>query len=192
MPLLTAVGAGVRQGRRWLFRDLNVVAEPGDIVAVVGPPGSGRTTALLALADRFQLSAGSVSLSGTAELAYVPGVTEPEPALTVADHLRERQVLLGRPGHSTTDLSGLDPERKASRLSPYEKQVLGLIMAAVGDPNVIAVDGMDDRLSTAERAALWQRLDELAGSGMAVLVTAREVDPDRVTTVVRLGDGEQE
>ena len=50
MPVLTAAGAGVRHRRRWLFQDLDVSVEPGEIVAVVGPPGSGRTTVLLALA----------------------------------------------------------------------------------------------------------------------------------------------
>ena len=53
MPVLTAAGAGVRHRRRWLFRDLDVGVEPGEIVAIVGPPGSGRTTVLLALSHRF-------------------------------------------------------------------------------------------------------------------------------------------
>ena len=60
MSVLTAHGAGVRHRGRWLFRDLDVTVEPGELVAVVGPPGSGRTTLLLALADRFRLSAGKV------------------------------------------------------------------------------------------------------------------------------------
>jgi ABC-type multidrug transport system ATPase subunit len=188
MPVLTADGVGVRHRRRWLFRDLGVVVEPGDIVALVGPPGSGRTTALLALADRFRLSAGSVSLSGTAELAYVPGVTEPEPALTVAEHVEERRLLGGR---VPDDLGALGPERKARGLSAYEKQVLGLILATMSDPAVVATDGIDQGTSDAERADVWRRMDELAGTGVAVLVTARDVDPARVTQVIRLGGQER-
>ena len=64
MPVLTATGAGVRHRRRWLFRDLDVTVEPGELVAVVGPPGSGRTTVLLALARRFRLTSGKIQIAG--------------------------------------------------------------------------------------------------------------------------------
>src|SRR5689334_392114 len=107
MPVLTARGAGVRHRRRWLFRDLDVTVEPGDLVAVVGPPGSGRTTLLLAMARRFRLSAGEVRLTGRAALGHVPEVTAPEPAFTVADHVRERLALLGRSRRESANLYGL-------------------------------------------------------------------------------------
>src|ERR1700755_2135701 len=95
MSVLMARGVGVRQRRRWLFRDLDVTVEPGEVVAIIGPPGSGRTTALLSLAGRFRLGAGSVAVSRTA-LGHVPEVEAPEPVFTVAEHVRERLALLGR------------------------------------------------------------------------------------------------
>src|SRR4051794_10601386 len=118
MPVLTARGAGVRHRRRWLFRDLDLSVGPGDLVAVVGPPGSGRTTLLLALARRFRLSAGEVTIDGSPALGYVPEVTAPEPVFTVAEHVRERlllvgrEKLVGRKKGEPVDLLGLDPEIK--------------------------------------------------------------------------------
>src|SRR5690349_6687976 len=152
MPVLTASGAGVRQRRRWLFQDLDVTVEPGDVVAVVGPPGSGRTTLLLALARRFRLSAGKVAVDGEAALGYVPGVTDPEPVFTVAEHVRERRSLLGRRSAEPDDLYGLDPQAKARDLTPYEKQLLGLILARMARPSVIALDGLDHGLDANEQA----------------------------------------
>src|SRR3954471_14857339 len=110
MSVLVARGAGVRKGRRWLFRDLDVTVEPGELVAIAGPPGSGRTTVLLALVRRFRLSAGRGAISGTASLAHVPDVEIPEPVFTVAEHIRERLALLGRPRSqaASVDLRGLD------------------------------------------------------------------------------------
>jgi ABC-2 type transport system ATP-binding protein len=189
MSVLVARGAGVRHRRRWLFRDLDVTIEPGELVAIVGPPGSGRTTALLALARRFRLTTGRVDVSGPVSLGHVPEVEAPEPVFTVLEHVRERLALLGRPRGTagSIPLHGLDPATKGRDLSPYERQVLGLILAGLAEPTVIALDGLDDGLDSTERAALLALLTDRAAAGTAVLLTAREIDPDRVTTVIRLG-----
>jgi ABC-2 type transport system ATP-binding protein len=189
MSVLVAQGAGVRLRRRWLFRDLDVTVEPGELVAVVGPPGSGRTTALLALAGRFRLSAGKVSVHGRASLGYVPDVEAPEPVFTVAEHVRERLALLGRSrGEApSVDLRGLDAATQGRDLSPYEKQVLGLVLAGLSGPAVIALDGFEDGLDTRERASLGRMLTELAGSGTAVLLTSRELPAGLDATQIRLG-----
>ena len=187
MSVLTATGVGVRHRRRWLFRDLDLRVEPGEVVAVVGPPGSGRTTALLALAGRMRLSAGKVEIPGTAALGHVPDVSQPEPVFTVGEHVRERQALLGRvPGE--VRLHGLDPAVKGWQLSPYQRQVLGVVLADLADPQLIALDGVDEGLDAGERDALWGVLAGLAERGVAVLVTAREVDENRITTLVQLGE----
>ena len=190
MPVLTVTGAGVRHRGRWLFRDLDATAERGELVAVVGVPGSGRTTVVLALAQRFRLSAGQVELSGPAALGHVPDVEQPEPVFSVAEHVRERLALLGRPAGeaSGAELYGLDPALKGWQLTPFQKQLLGLALARLAEPALIALDGLDDGLDSVEQAELWRVLGELAAAGVTVVMTAREVDPERVATVIRLGD----
>jgi ABC-2 type transport system ATP-binding protein len=187
MPVLTATGAGVRHRRRWLFQDLDVSVEPGEIVAIVGPPGSGRTTVLLALSHRFKLTAGRVT--GAAALGWVPEVTSPEPVLTVIEHVRERLLLTGRTPREAgqVPLLGLDPRMKGYELSPFQRQLLGLVLARLERPRVIALDAVDEGLDAGETRELWAQLESIAEDGVAVLVTAREVDPGRVSTVVRLG-----
>jgi ABC-2 type transport system ATP-binding protein len=192
MSVLTATGAGVRHHRQWLVQGLDLRIEPGETVAVVGPPGSGRTSALLALARRLRLSAGKIEITGTASLGHVPGVVEPEPVFTVTEHIRERLALLGRGRDTDVALHGLDPELRGRELTPYQRQVLGLILAGLNEPSVIALDGVDAGLDAGERTALWALLGVLAADGVAVLVTAREVDPSVVDQVVRLSDPQTE
>ncbi|UQU66274.1 ATP-binding cassette domain-containing protein [Couchioplanes caeruleus] len=188
MTVLTVTAAGVRDRRRWLFQDLTVTASAGDIVAIVGPPGSGRTTVLLALAKRFRLSSGRVEASGPAALGHVPGVSEPESVLTVAEHVRERALLAGRRRAADVTLHGLDPDLRGFALSPYQRQVLGIVLAQVSQPEIIALDAVDEGLDAGERQALWALIEEMAEGGTTVLVTAREVDEARVSTVIRLGE----
>ncbi|BFU42913.1 ATP-binding cassette domain-containing protein [Krasilnikovia sp. MM14-A1004] len=191
MPLLVATGVGVRHRRRWIVRDVDLTVEPGDLVAIVGDAGSGRTTALLALTERFKLSAGKVRLVGPAALGHVANVEQPENLLTVADHVRERLALLGRSTRSAEavisgGLYGLDPKLQGWEMTPYQKQVLGVVLARLADPAVIALDGIDEGLDPNEQEDLWRILARIATGGVAIMVTAREMDPARVTTILRL------
>jgi ABC-2 type transport system ATP-binding protein len=65
--------------------------------------------------------------------------------------------------------------------------LLGLVLARPADPALIALDGLDDGLDATEQEALRSRLAEISGSGTAVVLTARSVDPAHVAKVVRLG-----
>ena len=179
MPVLTATAAGVRHRKRWVFRDLDLALEPGEKAAIVGPAGSGRTTLLLALAGRFKLSAGRIDSFGTAALGWVPGVHGPEPALTVAEHLRERLLLLGL-DRAVDVPAGLDPATPARDLSPYGKHLLMFAAAQLAGPALIAVDDLDAGLTADERDDLW---DRLAGLDAAVVVTARETPAAGATTI---------
>ncbi|MFE4676899.1 ATP-binding cassette domain-containing protein [Streptomyces sp. NPDC056723] len=105
---VSAEGFGLKGPRGWAFRGVDIDAEPGALVAVEGPSGSGRTCLLLALTGRMRPTEGTASagpfrlpkqLSAVrriSALAHVPGVTDLDPALTVEEHLRERALLQRR------------------------------------------------------------------------------------------------
>ena len=58
MPVLSVHELGLQTRRGWVFRDVSLEVEPGELVAVTGPAGSGRTSLLLALAGHFRTSHG--------------------------------------------------------------------------------------------------------------------------------------
>lgn len=138
-------------------------------------------------------------------LAHVPGVCELEPALTVAEHLRERALLqrrftgslraLLRPRPERTaaarrridaalEAAGLDPatlpkqERTAVRdLERLESLRLSVALALIDAPRLLAVDDTDLKLSGAEREQAWDLLRSVASSGTTVLAVCSEAPP---------------
>ncbi|MEV6524336.1 ABC transporter ATP-binding protein [Longispora sp. NPDC051575] len=185
LPVVSAHNLGLRTGRGWVFRDVTVSVHPGELICVAGPAASGRSSLLLALAGRFTTNHGTLTLPKQhwkhLALGYVPGVHEPEPALTVGEHFRERRVLLGRRGERNTDRT------LARDLSPFQRHVLCLELALLGRPRVIVVDDVDTALTGEEQAAFWGMVREVADAGTAVVAVSREPSPvaDHVLTLTK-------
>jgi ABC-2 type transport system ATP-binding protein len=183
--VVTADGLGLQTRRGWVFRDVTLEVAPGELVALTGPAGSGRTSLLLALAGYFRTNAGTHQLTGTAGVGLVPGLNEPEPGLTAAEHVQERLLLLGRrprgrgvPANRVSELLAdlpVDEDTLGRDLTPYQRQRLMLRLAEIGEPDLFAVDDVDTGLSAEERAWLWQALTDLTAQGHTVLATCREL-----------------
>ncbi|SCG36653.1 ATP-binding cassette domain-containing protein [Micromonospora inositola] len=216
MKIVEASGLGLRTRRGWMYRDVDLTAEAGELHAVTGPPGSGRTSLLLALAGCFPHTDGELRRRGPAALGQVAGVHEPDPTLTVAEHIQERLLLLGPvprrrrqlvpvaavrarrayrrdafaaaiAGAGFTD-SPLDPDRYGRDLTPVERQVLGLVLASLSGPNLIVADDVDAGSDAPERQWIWAALSRLADQGYAVIASARAVEPGTIAITHRLGD----
>jgi ABC-type branched-subunit amino acid transport system ATPase component len=64
MPLLSVQGLGYRLGEEWLFRNLQLNVEPGQIVGIRGDNGAGKTTLLNLIGGDLRLQEGAVTLRG--------------------------------------------------------------------------------------------------------------------------------
>ena len=63
-PVLTTTGLAVARGRRVLVRDVDLELRRGEVVAVLGPNGVGKSTLLAVLAGLLEPGAGSVRRAG--------------------------------------------------------------------------------------------------------------------------------
>ncbi|MER8230522.1 ATP-binding cassette domain-containing protein [Streptomyces sp. NPDC094049] len=225
---VVADGFGLEGPRGWAFRKVSFRAEPGALVAIEGPSGSGRTCLLLALTGRMKATEGAAEVGGLplprkmaavrriSALGQVPGVSELDPAFTVAEHLRERallqrrfdgsvRTLLRRPAEraaasralidEAVTAAGLDltalpkGERTSVRdLERLEALRLSLALALIGRPRLLAVDDTDLKLSDADRVRVWELLRSVAASGTTVLAVCSE-SPEGVLRITTL-DGE--
>lgn len=214
---VTAVGLGMDGPRGRVFHDVSLQAPPGSLIAVRGPSGSGRTCLLLTLTGRMKPTAGRAEVAGhrlprratavrrISALGPVASVTDLEPALSVAEHLRER-TLLERPfaarpaavlhplreraaarsrAHEALEAARLEPAAMDRGLRTPVRDLerpavfrLGVALALTASPRLLAVDDVGHKLSAHEHAAAWNLLRSLADRGITVLAVGEP--PDRV------------
>lgn len=222
---VSAHGFGLDGPRGRVFGDIAVDAPPGSLIAVEGPSGSGRTCLLLALTGRMKATAGHARVGGhrlpkqlaavrrISALGAVPGVTDLEPALSVAEQLSERVLLQRRFDGSLRGLlrprreraaanrarldaalaaAGLDlatlpkgPRTRVRDLERLEELRLSVALALLGEPQLLAVDDVDLKLSEPERDVAWSLLRTVAGAGTTVLAVCSKAPADAV--VIRTG-----
>ncbi|MFG2112491.1 ATP-binding cassette domain-containing protein [Streptomyces sp. NPDC048718] len=219
-----ADGFGLKGPRGWAFRGITFEAAPGSLVAIEGPSGSGRTCLLLALSGRMKPTEGHADVAGLrlprkmaavrrlSALGPVPGVSDLDPALTVAEHLRERALLQRRFDGSLKMLLRSPAERRAAAraridtalaaagldldslekgertsvrdLERLEALRLSVALALIGRPRLLALDDTDLKLSDADREKAWALLRSVAASGVTVLAVCSEAPRDalRIST----------
>ncbi|MEU7021041.1 ATP-binding cassette domain-containing protein [Streptomyces sp. NPDC046203] len=221
---VVADGFGLKGPRGWAFRGITFEAAPGSLVAIEGPSGSGRTCLLLALSGRMKPTEGHADVAGLrlprkmaavrrlSALGPVPGVSDLDPALTVAEHLRERALLQRRFDGSLKMLLRSPAERRAAAraridtalaaagldldslekgertsvrdLERLEALRLSVALALIGRPRLLALDDTDLKLSDADREEAWALLRSVAASGVTVLAVCSEAPRDalRIST----------
>src|ERR1700722_15045623 len=145
--LLSGEGLTAGYGANPVLRDVNVHVDAGEVVALLGANGAGKSTTLLALSGELTASQGRVLWKGSPTrhplhrrarngLAYVTEERSVFMSLTCEENLR-----LGRGGvkKAVALVPELGPllKRKAGLLSGGEQQYLTLARALAAEPEVL-------------------------------------------------------
>lgn len=191
--MLEIVGLHAFYGRSHVLHGVSLQVAPGEIVALLGRNGSGRSTLARAVM-------GLVSAQGTVRwqgqpvlglpphriarlgLGYVPENRDVFPRLTVRQNLQ----LGHRPGQRSAgfglaDAEAMFPELQARRdtpagvLSGGEQQMLALARTMMGDPALVLVDEPTEGLAprVVERVAAF--LQALRERGVGVLLIEQKL-----------------
>ncbi|MDF2807260.1 MAG: hypothetical protein K0S43_2206 [Cellulosimicrobium sp.] len=192
---------GLRAGRarrpaRPVVRDVDLDVRAGEVLAVVGPNGGGKSTLLRGLAG-LDRTTGEVATATGDPVAMV--FQDPEHQL-VARTVREEVAWSARLARladvegrvaRTLDAFGLAHRADASpyRLSGGEQRRLSLATATVLDPPVLLADEPTFGLDRAQAAAVARVLRERADAGGAVVLVSHDLSlvaavADRVAVVV--------
>ncbi|MEO3712974.1 ABC transporter ATP-binding protein [Roseateles flavus] len=180
-------------GKSHVLHGVDMVVEPGEIVALLGRNGSGRSTTaktIMGLVDGTgSVRFGEQELLGRkafeiahAGIGYVPENRDIFPRLTVHQNL-----LLGQkrgqkvPRWSFEDMYRMFPrllERQhteAGVLSGGEQQMLTLCRTLMGDPDLILIDEPTEGLAPMIVELVAEYLKELKRRGIAVLLIEQKL-----------------
>lgn len=183
-----------------VLRNLDLEVFPGEMVAIFGANGAGKTTALLTLAGDLSPIGGEIELLGSAHpgslfaaarrgLALLTDDRAIFAPLTVRDNLR-----LGR-GSVDAALEHF-PEleqhlnRRAGLLSGGQQQMLSLARILAAEPRVVLADELSLGLAPLVVSRLMRALRSAADRGTAVLLVEQQVPValahvDRACVLVR-------
>jgi branched-chain amino acid transport system ATP-binding protein len=168
-------------------------AHAGEIVAVLGPNGAGKSTLIKAIAGLVPITGGGVFFEGREitrlpahalahiGLAFVPQTENIFQNLSVGDNLSLAAAVLKAPPGRLREIEALFPDLARQRrliagsLSGGQRQMLAIARALVGAPRAIMLDEPSAGLSPKLVGVVFERLREIAASGVAVVLVEQNV-----------------
>ena len=188
-PVIKVDNLNVRYGDFHAVKDLSFHVERGELYALLGTNGAGKTSALEVIEGHRTASSGTVSVFGqspTDRHAVRPrmGIMLQEsgfsPDLTVTESVRLIGGLSGRSDTVDRVLDIVDLSRKAgtrvSQLSGGEKRRLDFATAVYGRPELIVLDEPTTGLDIQSRDAVWEAVERLREYGTTVVLTTHYLE----------------
>jgi ABC-2 type transport system ATP-binding protein len=166
--------------------DLNLTVEPGEVFGLLGPNGSGKTTALRLLMGFLRPSRGNAWIAGREcwqdgvaarrHVSYLPG------ELRLYDNMTGRQLvhflsqLRAQPVHADLDaLAGqfdIDLDRPLVHLSSGMKRKVALLQVLAPQVSLLILDEPTNTLDPTMRDVLLAQLRQASERGQTVLFSS--------------------
>jgi len=184
-PIVDVREVWKRFGRQWILRDLSLTVEPGEIVALLGPNGVGKTTLLRIIATLIRPQRGEVRLFGKSakaieqERGWIGLVANP-PAfyrhLSGEENLAQSLALSNKPAPAQGVIAamervGLPPGRPVAAYSSGMRKRLALARSLLLEPKLLLLDEPETALDTGGREELINVIKVVASQGAVVLAT---------------------
>jgi ABC-2 type transport system ATP-binding protein len=177
-------------GRTTAVDGVSFAVEPGEILGILGPNGSGKTTTVECLQGLRRADAGEVRVLGldprtqVAALRRRIGCQLQDAALPDRLRVGEAVRLFASVGDRRPDVEalldewGLSTKRRAAfgSLSGGQRQRLFVALALVNDPELVFLDEMTTGLDPAARRDAWRLVEQVRERGAAIVLVTHFMD----------------
>jgi ATP-binding cassette subfamily B multidrug efflux pump len=180
-----------------VLRDVNLVAEPGQTVAIVGPTGAGKTTIVNLIPRFYDVAGGAIKIDGvdvrdatSSSLREQIGIVLQDSFLfsdTVANNIR-----FGKPGATDEEVIAAAKLARADSfierlpdgyntvlgergagLSQGQRQLLAIARAALANPRILVLDEATSSVDTRTERLIQTALEELLRGRTSFVVAHR-------------------
>ncbi len=200
-PVLALTNVHLRRGTREILRGVTFGAGRGEIVAIMGSSGSGKTTILRAIAGLDRHDSGDISIDGGRagmvfqfhclfeHLSAIDNIC----LAPIHAHGARKDEATAR-AHELLAAFGVDHRATAlpRELSGGEAQRVAIARALAVDPRVLLLDEPTASLDPNRRTELGALLVTLAQHGRTLVIATHDEDFARAyaTRTLRLSDGQ--
>jgi zinc transport system ATP-binding protein len=180
MSLIQVDGLSIRYGAKTALSDVSLRIEPNEIVTIVGPNGSGKTSLLRAMIGAVKPLSGRIIQACNLKIGYVPQKLHIDDALpiTVSRFLKLPGGVRGADVDYALTQAGVPELEKEqlSKLSGGQFQRVLLARALIGKPDLLLLDEATQGLDQRGSALFYQQIETVRqATGCAVLMISHEL-----------------
>ncbi len=193
--MLTVERLEAGYGEAQVLFGIDLTVGPGEVIALLGRNGMGKTTTVRSIFGLLRPKAGRITFEGRdvtgkppftiaqQGLGLVPEGRQIFPTLSVEENLIATSAArFGAPKWTLERIWDLFPrlrERRANmgnQLSGGEQQMLAIGRALMTNPKLVVLDEATEGLAPLIRADIWSCLAKLKAEGEAIVVIDKNVD----------------
>ena len=180
MSLITVKNLTVAYGANTVLRNVSLTLEPGEIVTIVGPNGSGKTSLFRAIIGATEAAQGDITMKPGLKIGYVPQRLHIDPTLpiTVERFMRLTEHASKARCEDALEAAGVPGllRRQMTQLSGGQFQRVLLARALLSQPDVLLLDEATQGLDQRGSAAFYKQIETVCReTGCAVMMISHEL-----------------
>ena len=182
-----------RFGNKQILKDINLVANSGEILCILGPSGAGKTTLIRLITGSIMADSGEIIIDGKKQpnmnsikdIGFMPQSEAIYDDISGLDNLLFFGRLFGLRGKSlreradrTLDMVNLkeDKDKLVANYSGGMKKRLSLAITLIHEPSILILDEPTVGIDPVLRKSIWNEFEDLRKLGRTIIVSTHVMD----------------